>query len=162
MNTAPRRGGQVIIISLLIAYVLTIMPLPEWARDWRPDWVALVLIYWCMAAPQRVGVGVAWLAGLLLDVLHGALLGQYALGLAVTAYLVLNVHLRLRNQPLWQQAGVVMAILAIHRLLVLWVNGVIGHPPGTWGYWLPVLVGGLLWPWLFVVLRDLRRRYKVA
>ena len=59
---------KVASLTLFVAFMLTIMPLPEWAIEFRPDWVTLVLVYWAMALPARVGVTIAWFAGLMLDV----------------------------------------------------------------------------------------------
>jgi rod shape-determining protein MreD len=157
-----QHGGPVIVVSFLVAIVLTILPLPIWARPFRPEWYALVLIYWCLAAPSRVGVGAAWLLGIALDVLRGALLGQHALGLSVLAYLTLKLRQRVRAFPLWQQAVTVLVLLAIEQLLSLWALGIAGHPPQSWSYWAPSVVGMLLWPWIFVVLRDVHRRFGVA
>ena len=68
MNDIRRSKNQgIIAITLFIAIVLTIIPLPEWARYIRPEWVMLVLIYWCMATPARINVGIAWLMGLIFD-----------------------------------------------------------------------------------------------
>ena len=69
-------------MSFVVSLMLTALPMPEWASLWRPAWVALVLIYWCMALPARSGVLVGWSVGLLLDVMTGTLLGQHALALA--------------------------------------------------------------------------------
>ncbi|MGB0722924.1 MAG: rod shape-determining protein MreD [Gammaproteobacteria bacterium] len=156
------RGSGIIVVTVLIAMVLAIIPLPDWARLWRPEWTVLVVLYWAMAVPQRVGVGVAWSLGLLLDVLHGTLLGQYALALAVVAYLMGSMYRRIRVFPLWQQAVVIMVLLTVYQTLTLWVRGIAGQPPGTLMHWAPVVSGTLLWPWVFVLLRDLRRRYKVS
>jgi rod shape-determining protein MreD len=161
--TAVRhQGGGAIAASLLIALLLSILPLPHWATPFRPDWVTLVLIYWCLALPQRVGVGIAWTLGLIEDVLSASLLGQHALGLAVVAYLTLRFHQQIRVFPLWQQALTVLVLLATKQLLVLWVHGILGYPPDTPLYWLPSLTGMILWPWVFVVLRDVRRRFQVS
>lgn len=161
MKFTHHHGGQIIIASFIIALMLTMVPLPDWAELFRPEWVALVLIYWCMAIPERIGVGVAWIVGLLLDVLHGAILGQYALALVIIALLTLKFHQRIRLYPIWQQALVVMALIFLQQLLVLWVKGIIGQSPGTWLYWLPSLSSMLFWPWVFLLLRDLRRHYSV-
>ncbi|MCU7891916.1 MAG: rod shape-determining protein MreD, partial [Candidatus Thiodiazotropha sp. (ex Ustalcina ferruginea)] len=100
MISQPHSHGYVIYLTLLVGFILTIMPLPEWAAAYRPQWVALILIYWCMAIPERIGVGIGWTTGLLLDVLTGTLLGQHALGLSVIAYIMLKLHLRVRVMPL--------------------------------------------------------------
>ena len=122
----------------------------------------MILIYWCMALPQRVGVGVGWSVGLCMDVLTATLLGQRALGLAVVAYLSLKLHQRIRVTPLWQQALTVLVLLLVYQMLALWVLGITGQRPNTWLYWGPSLVSMLLWPWVFIVLRDVRRRFQVT
>ncbi|MEY3661077.1 MAG: hypothetical protein RLZZ169_1903, partial [Pseudomonadota bacterium] len=72
------RNRWVIVLSLVFAGVLAVLPLPGWLELWRPDWVALVLVYWVIALPQRVGLLTAWLVGFLVDVLKGTLLGLNA------------------------------------------------------------------------------------
>jgi rod shape-determining protein MreD len=155
------QGIRYIVISLILAMALTIVPMPEYLTIYRPEWVALVLLYWIMALPQRIGVNVAWVLGLCLDVLKGALLGQHALAMAVLAYLMLNLSLRIRVYPYWQQAVVVGFILFIYHALLLWIYDMTGTIDYNWHYWWPVLVGALLWPWVFIILRDIRRRYHI-
>ena len=149
-------------MSLILAFMLTAMPLPEWAVNWRPAWVAMVLIYWSMALPDRVGIGIGWLLGLLLDVQQGTILGQNALGLAVIAYITLRSHQRIRVFPLVQQAILVCCYVLLFKLLVLWIKGMMGLPPQHWTFWMPAVTSMLLWPWLFIVLRDVRRRFHVV
>lgn len=162
MNPVPKpHGGWVVALSFVAALILAVLPLPEWAQAYRPHWAALVLLYWCMALPDRVGVGVGWMVGLLLDVLQGALLGQYALTLAVLAFVMLGLYRRVRVFPLWQQSVFIGLLLLLHQVLTLWIRGVAGAAPNTLDHWLPVLGGMAFWPWIFVLLRDLRRRYKV-
>jgi len=155
-------GGWIIVTSFLAALALTVLPLPNWFALVRPEWVALVLIYWCMALPGRVGVGVAWIVGLLLDVLRGGLLGQHALSLALVAYITLQLYQRIRVFPLWQQAVSVFILVLLHLLLQLWIKGISGNPPPALVFLLPALSSMLLWPLMFLGLRRLRRRYRVS
>lgn len=159
---AAAHGRLVLVASFACALVLNVLPVPGWAEPFAPDWVALTLIYWCMAVPQRVSVGTGWVLGLILDVLYGSLLGQHALAKSVVAYITVRLHPQLRMFPRWQQAVSVLVLLFINQLLVIWVRGATGQAPGSLAYWAPSLVGMLLWPWLFVILRDLRRRGQVA
>lgn len=152
------QGGGVILITFIAAFVLTIVPLPEWVSPFRPEWVALTLLYWCLTQPQRIGVGIGWFLGIALDVLRGALIGQHALALAVLAFLAVKVQQQVRVFPMWQQALSVLALIAFYQMLLLWINGMIGLKGQNWMYWLPSLSSALLWPWLFVILHDLRRR----
>lgn len=152
----------IIPLTFVIALALTVVPLPDWAAPWRPEWLAMTLIYWSMALPRHFSVGVGWGLGLLLDVAKGTVLGQHALGFAVIAYLSNRIHQRVRVFPLWQQAITVGALLAVYLLPVLWVHGITGHAPGTWLFWAPLVSSMILWPWLFVLLRDVRRRWCLA
>ncbi|MBI3546439.1 MAG: rod shape-determining protein MreD [Gammaproteobacteria bacterium] len=143
--------------SFVVAVILAIMPFPKWAEPFRPDWMGLVLIYWCLTVPERVSVGTGWLLGFIQDALYGSLLGSNALGKTLIAFLTVRLHLQLRMFPRWQQAVSVFGLLIANQLLVLWIRGAIGQAPDTFSYWTPSVVGALLWPWLFVLLRDFRR-----
>jgi rod shape-determining protein MreD len=158
MTAIRLKGYRIIFFTFLVAFMLTIMPLPVRVDRLRPDWLCLVLIYWCMTTPRWVGVGTAWCWGLLEDAAKGALLGQHALALAIVAFLTLKVHRRIRVYPLWQQALSVLGLLFINQLLISWVNGVIGYPPRDLWYLAPAFAGMLLWPWMAVIMTDLHHR----
>ncbi|GMR21396.1 MAG: rod shape-determining protein MreD [Gammaproteobacteria bacterium] len=160
--TKSTRSNLVITATFLGAFILTSIPAPSWAEQFRPDWVALVLIYWCLATPERVGVGLGWFAGLMLDVLYGSILGQQAMAKALMAFIVVKLHLRIRVYPRWQQALAVGVLLVINQLIVLWIKGVMGLSPETLTYWTGTIVGVIIWPWLFVILRDIRRRARIS
>lgn len=159
---ASVRGRLILYASFGIATIMNILPGPTWAEPFIPDWVALTLIYWCMALPQRVSVGTGWVLGLILDVLYGSLLGQHALAKSVIAFITVKLHPQLRMFPRWQQAVSVLVLLAINQLLVIWIRGAIGQAPASVAYWTPSIVGMIVWPWLFVVLRDVRRRWQIG
>ncbi len=143
--------------------MLTIIPLPSWLEAIRPQWTTLVLVYWVMALPERFGIGKAWMTGAGLDIVSTGLLGQQALSLAVIAYLTQKIYRRIRVFPLWQQAIPVMILVALHMMLILWINGMAGiEHHREWTYWLPVFSSMLMWPVIFVFLRELRRRYRVS
>ena len=161
MNPVRRHGTATILLSLVVALLLLILPLPEWAQPFRPQWPALVLIYWSMALPQRVGVGSAWLLGITADLLTDTLLGLHALGFSLIAFIVLKLYRQIRVFPLWQQATGVLLLLLMEQFLTTWIMGFVGEPPPSPLYWLAPLVGMLLWPWVFLVLRDVRRRFHV-
>ncbi len=157
MNKTLRIG----FITIIGAFMLAIMPLPDWAVEFRPDWVTLVLIYWAMAMPSRIGVTVAWFAGLLLDVSYGTLMGQHALGMVLVVYVIHIQHQRLRVASLLQQAIVIFVLLLIKQLLSLWVDGMLGRAPHSWLYFMPTITSTLLWPWTYLILRDLRRKFSI-
>jgi rod shape-determining protein MreD len=158
MTDVVRRGGWLVTLSLLVALFLTILPMPVWMEEFRPQWVALTLVFWCLNLPERVGVFWAFGTGLALDVVTGTVLGHHAIGFSVVAYLAVELHQRIRIFPLWQQTLFVWVLLLVERLLYLWVLGATGQPMPTLAYWAPAFLGALLWPWTFAVLRDLGRR----
>ena len=155
MNKTLRIG----LITILGAFMLAIMPMPDWAVEYRPDWVTLVLIYWAMALPSRIGVTMAWFAGLLLDVSYGTLMGQHAVGLVLAVYVIHMQHQRLRMASLLQQAIVIFFLLLIKQLLTLWVDGMLGRAPDNWLYFMPTITSTLLWPWTYLILRDLHKKF---
>ena len=149
---------RVVFLSIVVALMLAMMPLPDWAQSFRPDWVTMVLIYWVMALPQQVGVTVAWVSGLLLDVSLGGILGQHAIGLVLVTFLVLLQYQRIRVFSLFQQAIVIFILLIFKQILVLWVNGIVGQAAETWSYFLPSLIGAMILPWVFELLSTIRRQ----
>ncbi|NJO14538.1 MAG: rod shape-determining protein MreD [Thioploca sp.] len=161
MSVERHHGGWIIVLSFVVSFMLAIMPLPGWATLWRPDWVALVLIYWCIAIPQRVGIVTGWLVGLTSDVLNETLLGQQALSLCLIAYISVKLHRRIRLFPLWQQAVGVLVLITLDQLLIAWIRGIQGQPLVDGSFIYPALTSMLLWPWVFILLRDLRRFYQV-
>ncbi len=149
--------------TLIAALMLAMMPLPEVAQPFRPDWVTMVVLYWAIALSPRFGLAVPFVAGLLLDVAQGALLGQNALGMILAAAFVIHNHQRLRFYPLFQQAIVITVLLAAKQGLVLWTSGLADRAPtDPWLYFGAPALALVFWPVLFVLLRDLRRRYQVA
>jgi len=153
---------RIVIPTLIVALMLNMWPMPEWLEYARPEWMVLVLIYWALAMPEQIGVTVAWVVGLLLDVTQGAILGQHAVGLVLVIFIINTQYQRIRVFSLAQQALVVSLLLLIKQVLVLWVSGIVGQAPDISLYFLPALTGAIIWPWLFIVLRDLRRRFTVS
>jgi rod shape-determining protein MreD len=151
------QGGFIIVMSVLLAMIFMLMPLPEGLRYFRPEWVLLTLMYWAMALPRRVGVGYAWLVGLFMDVLLGGTLGILAFAYALVIYLILHFHLQLRQFPLWQQALSLMSlILLVHVVTVVMTTKITG-----WHAWLPAIISTVLWPIIYIFLRGVRRTFHV-
>lgn len=161
MALAKQQGGVIILLTFIIALALMMMPMPEWAETSRPQWLLMVTIYWCLALPDRVGVIIAWLTGLVLDVATGSLLGQNAIGFAIVAFLAIKLHLRIRLFPQWQQALSILILVALYQIIILWAKGFTGQSAQTWAYWLASVTSMLLWPFVFTLLRGVRRFYRV-
>ncbi len=155
--TLDNRARFSIGLTFVVAFILVSLPGPAWLDQFRPDWVALVLVYWCLATPERVGVGTGWLVGLLLDVLYGSLLGQQAFAKTIIAFLTVKLHLRIRAYPRWQQASTLLLLLFLNQFLVYWLKNMVSTTPLQGAFWSTAIVGMVLWPWIFMILRKVRR-----
>ncbi|MDO9105863.1 MAG: rod shape-determining protein MreD [Methylovulum sp.] len=155
-------GFGKIILSMILAMCLRIAPLPPELSVFNPDWVLLVLIYWSLAVPERVGIFHAWGFGLLTDVLTGRLFGQYALAYSLVIYICLKLHKRLRQFPILQQGLFIFFCLLLSQLLLFLIKN-LQHPAQLHGtFWLPVFTGTLFWPMVYTAMRFVRlsRRIK--
>jgi rod shape-determining protein MreD len=146
--------------SLAMALLLQLMPLPQALLPLKPYWVALVLIYWAIEVPERVGLGLAFLVGLASDIVTGELLGEQALRLVVLTFIVLRFRARLRFFPVWQQALAVLALLLNDRVVTLMVRGFSGEPLLPASFWLAPAIGMFAWPFVFLLFDDLRARLR--
>jgi rod shape-determining protein MreD len=153
-----RIGRLRVTVTVILALVITIVPLPETLNPARPDLLLLLVIYWSLSAPRIAGLLFAWLCGLAIDVLKGMVLGQHALAFLVVAAATHKFQLRMRIFPIWQQTFSVLLLLFVYQFVVFWIDGVIGAPVTTWMRWLPVLTGALLWPVLVAILDTWNRR----
>jgi len=150
-----------VIVSIIVALALTMIPLPPGIDPFRPDWVALVVIFWSLSEPRSYGVGVAWMIGILLDVSQGTLLGQHALALCVAAFISVRFHLLIRVFPLLQLTATVFALLSLYQFLLFWINGVAGIAAPSIVYWAPVISGTLIWPVVHTLLSGVRYRARI-
>ena len=145
-------------LSLLLALLLGLLPLPDPIAPLRPYWLALVLAYWLLETPDWAGMGVAFVIGVFGDLTFGTLIGEQALRLVVIAFLVQRFRARLRFFPLWQQSVAVFALLVNDRVIAAGVRMTLGEGLPRWSFWLSPLLALALWPWLVLLLDTLRLR----
>ena len=154
MSTSPRGA---IAKTVLVALVLTLVPLPAWLAIIRPDFLVLVVFYWSVQTPRSAGIGLGWVCGLLLDAFQGPVLGEHALAVALVAYLGVREHQRIRTKPLVQQALVLLVVLVLYEFVLWAIDGWSGHPLTTPLRWVPALTGALLWPPVVATLAQTYR-----
>lgn len=154
-------GLWFVVVSVFIALLLSIAPLSPDLAWARPDWLLLILVYWLLALPERVGVLVCWLCGILLDVLQGAVLGQNAFALAVVAYLIQVSYQRLRMFSLLKQAAFVFLLELFHILVDQWAQNINGVAQTHWLVFLPALTTGLLWLFVRPIVAWFQRLFSV-
>jgi rod shape-determining protein MreD len=156
MLANKKQNIQGYFVALIIAMCLKIAQLPGYLSCFNPDWVLLVLIYWSIAIPERMGVFNAWIVGLIVDVLTGRLLGQQALIYALISFTSLKLHKRLRQYPLLQQALFVFFSLLFSQIMIFWIESINSTADFTLMFWMPVFIGTLLWPFIYTALRFIR------
>ena len=147
-----------VVITLVVGLMLAIMPLPDTVRTLRPDWLALLMIFWAIQLPRTWSVGSAWIVGIILDVAYGTLLGQHALALCVVVFVTVRLHLLMRVFPLLQLTATVFALLALYQFILFWINGVAGVSSPSIAYWGPVITGTLVWPLVYMFMSGIRYR----
>lgn len=147
--------------TLVFALLSMLVPLPGVLEPFKPYWPALFLLYWSLESEDRVTLGLAFMVGLAADLLNGMVLGEQALRLCALVFIALRFRSRLRFFPMWQQALAVLALLLNDRILLLIVRVLAGAslPPASW--WISPFVGAALWPFLFLLLDDLRARLRI-
>ena len=146
-------------VTLFVAMMINLLPLTGWVLGLRPDFVALVLLYWGIHQPRKIGFLPAWLLGLAMDVADGSLFGQHALAYSVMMFAAIALHRRVSMFDMRHQILHVLPILLIMQLIVLGVRHAAGGQfPGGW-YFLSSLTGALLWPATDLLLKiPLRQR----
>lgn len=147
-------------VSLVVALLLGLLPLPVALQPFRPYWLALVLAYWVLEAPERAGLGLAFFVGVVADLCFGSLLGEQALRLVIIAFILQRFRSQLRFFPMSQQALVIGALLLNDRVVGAALHFLANRLQLPWQYWLAPAIGMLLWSPLFVLLDALRLERK--
>ncbi len=150
------RGQWLLPVSLFVALLLGLLPLPAMLQPVRPYWLALVVAYWVIEDPDRVGLGFAFVMGLLADLAFGGLLGEQALRLTVMAFILQRFRSQLRFFPLSQQALAIGGLLLNDRVVSAAVHVALGEPQLPWSFWWAPLVGMALWAPIFLMLDSVR------
>jgi rod shape-determining protein MreD len=139
-----------IAASILVAFVLNILP---WGRTYGvPDFLAIVLVFWNIHQPRKVGIGIAFLVGLLMDVHASALLGERALAYSLLSYGALSLHRRVPWFRLGAQMLHVLPLFLLAQMVVIAVRMAVGGPFPGLGYFLQSVTSTLLWPLADVLL----------
>lgn len=151
-----------IAISIIIAMVCQIIPVPIQVDMYRPDWVLIVLAYWVMALPHRANVGVAFISGLAMDILLSTALGVHSFALSVSIYVLAANYQRLRNYSVWQQAVIIGVVSGLYHSLLFWLLRLLTDVTFRFEELWPVLTSMALWPWMFWLLRKIRRQLRIT
>jgi len=145
-----------IAFSLLVAFLLNLMPWGQMAGV--PDFVALALVFWNIHQPRKVGISVAFLMGLLMDVNGATLLGENALAYTLLSYFAIMIHRRVLWFPLRTQALHVLPLLLLAQAVQLVIQLLVTGKSPDWFYFSESAVSALLWPVVSMLLLAPQRR----
>jgi rod shape-determining protein MreD len=145
LNKDPRFPGAV-LVTLIIAMLLTLIPLGDYWSLWRPEWIALTLVHWALIIQDRLSLSLAFATGLIIDTLYGSILGQHALGFIVVAYVAVRLSFRMSPEAFLQQIALLMVSVGLYMLINLWIQGFTGNRLGGLVYWQPLLSSIVVWP----------------
>jgi rod shape-determining protein MreD len=146
MNARMREPYGRIFLTVLLALFLSVVTVPAWVDAARPAFLVLTVLYWSIAVPRAWGLTLGWVAGLVLDIFQGSVLGEHALALSLVTYITVREHQKIRSKPVFQQSLIVMGLLFIYEFVVFAIDGWTGHVLYGPLRWLQVLTGALLWP----------------
>ncbi|MGH1426831.1 MAG: rod shape-determining protein MreD [Arenicella sp.] len=155
----PVRLGLILVVCTLFAGILSLINLPDWVFYFRPDWLALVVVYWVLAFPERLSVSYGFFNGLFLDLILVKPLGLNALGFVLLAYLINYWSSQIRALSLWQQCVFLVVLLSVCKLLIGIAAVITADFVFTWFYWYSMIGNFVFWPVVYVLLREIRQSF---
>jgi len=153
------RAYVVILPTFFVALVLSVFPVANLLDYIRPEWVAMTLIFWVLVSPSKAGIFLGFSMGLLLDVLHGDILGLNALALSILAYLCMLLHSRMRLYNTVQQGFLIFVLIGLYLLVRFWVESIVMGQGKSALLW-PSLGSAIIWPLWYSLLFSVRRYFR--
>jgi len=150
-----------VCVSAFVALVLTVVQVPGWLFYFWPDWIAIVVAYWALVTPKRVGPFVGFIIGTLLEVLFVRKFGVLGFGLATLAFVVNATSQQLRALSIWQKMISITIFIAFFKLLTGWLSGLVAGFTITPEYWYSLLGSMVIWPFAYILLEELRRAVRI-
>ncbi|SMC18475.1 rod shape-determining protein MreD [Andreprevotia lacus DSM 23236] len=134
-----------ILLTFAIALLINLLPWQASVANFAPDFVAMMVVYWTLNQPRRIGIATAFLLGIVMDVGDGNVLGQHALAYTVMAYLTLSRQRLIAVFPFWQQALVALGLLTLGQTLMVLIQLALGNNFVGWAYFVGNVLAAVLW-----------------
>ena len=148
-------------VTLVFAMIVAIMPISIKFQVLRPELVCILVLYWVLSSPQFLGIGFAFLVGLLQDVIEQGVWGAHAMGLTVVAYICVNSYQRMKSYSVWHQSLWVSVLIGLHQVIVNWLQGLAGYSASFSSLVASVVITSLLWPVVQLALHRFRLHYRL-
>ena len=161
-----KRGSEVnlfwaVFFSTFAALVLMLIELPQNLFYFWPDWIVLVVAFWALTQPDRIGPFVGFIIGTLIEVLFVRNFGVLGFGLAALAFVINSTHQQLRVLSAWQQMLIIGLFIGVFKLVTGWFSGLVSDFVFITEYWYSLLGDILVWPFVSILLYELRRLFRV-
>ncbi|OOF48163.1 rod shape-determining protein MreD [Rodentibacter trehalosifermentans] len=147
-----------IFLFFIVALVMELAPWPMGFQAFKPAWLVLVLTYWVLAIPNKISIGIAFWIGLIWDLVLGSTLGIHALVLSIAFYFIAKNHLILRNLSLWFQSLLIIIFVFLIRISIFLIELFLHSATFNWQEIFGAIASGILWPWVFLLMRKIRRK----
>jgi rod shape-determining protein MreD len=141
----PNLNRRRVYFSLVAALLLQLLPFSGTLLQIKPDFLLLALLFWLLRAPSICNIGIAWSAGILMDMVTGDLFGQNALAYAITSFLAVMYQRRLILFTILQQSVYVFLLLFVNQVILLLLKSFSGSEYFGWTYFVPSFTGIMLW-----------------
>ncbi len=146
---------------ILLALLVSVFPIPPQYQTIRPEFICLILIYWIIFTPQRIGMVYAACVGLLQDIAAGAVWGAHMMALVIVSYICILSYQRFQSYSIWHQSLWVFVLIGMHQSVVNWIQGLNGYSSDVAALIVSTLVTALFWPVVFLLMSRLRQFYRI-
>ena len=150
----------IILITIIFGLFLTLITLP--LGYYAPEWMLLVVVYWAMAMPSNNKMILAFLSGIILDIVFGQALGVSSLFYVVLIYFILRLYNSLRYMTIAQQAVVLFFFIFIKQHLLVWLYYIIDRNIEYQALLIGSIISAFVWPLIYYTLRFVRRKFHIG
>lgn len=150
-----------VALSVLMGAILTFLQLSLNVSWLHPLWMVLVLFYWALMIPQYVNVGIAFIIGIILDLIHGAYIGEHGLALVLVVFLITKFRHTIISCNFWQQFVIIFSLIAGYQFLLFLIKVVVGEPVAVWSILGGIIVNSIVWPFLVFLLHNCRLKLHI-
>ena len=150
----------IILITIIFGLFLTLITLP--LGYYAPEWMLLVVVYWAIAMPSNNKMILAFLSGIILDIVFGQALGVSSLFYVVLIYFILRLYNSLRYMTIAQQAVVLFFFIFIKQHLLVWLYYIIDRNIDYQALLIGSIISAFVWPLIYYTLRFVRRKFHIG
>lgn len=154
-NNAHQHSHSSLILFLpvlLVVFLLEITSVPEFFKDYRPDLLSITFLYFAILEPRKYSIEVAWLCGIVLDLLTGAPFGVNALILASQIYIIMASFKYFVQYALYQQVIIIAIVHAIADVAIYWLEHILGQSNAESSFIIPAITTAIMWPIVCLIL----------